>query len=488
MELLLDSIRSALRAADAGVLVYLLVVNGAYVVLLCSAVLELVVHMLRIRGEKRQRVLGSAISPSISILAPAYNEETTIEESVTALLALHYPNLEVVVVDDGSTDRTIDVLKERFDLVPIHSVVWQRVKTRAVFALYRSRTHPNLVVASKANGRKADATNVGLNVASGELVCVIDADTIVESDALLRLSRPFLSDPGAIAAGGTIRITNGSEIAGGRVAAPRVPGRALAGIQVVEYVRAFLFGRLGWNRLGGNLIISGAFGLFRREALIDVGGFTHDTIGEDMELVVKLRRRACEERRPHTIAFVPDAVAWTEAPESLRVLGNQRDRWHRGLLDTLWRHRVVLGNPAYGVMGLLTFPYFVVVELVAPVVEALGWIALVLSALLGVLDPSFALLFFFAACGFGAVLSTSALLLDEVSFPRYTSLRDRLLLLLFVVLETFGYRQLTVWWRLRGLLTYGSRRADWGVMSRVGFAATSRPRRPSGASREMSVS
>ncbi|MFN8668373.1 MAG: glycosyltransferase [Gemmatimonadaceae bacterium] len=459
-----------LASLDFAILIYFIAINLSYILLVTCATWELVMHVLRIRGESRSRIMGSAVTPSISILAPAYNEEATIAESVTALLALHYANLELVVINDGSPDRTLDVLKERFELVPIHTIVWKRIETKPVRGLYRSRSHPNLLVVDKVNGGKADALNVGLNLATGDLVCVIDADTIVDADALQRLARPFLNYHDILAAGGTIRIANGSTIATGRVTDPRAPRTFVAGVQVVEYFRAFMFGRLGWNLVGGNLIISGAFGLFRRDAVIAAGGYTHDTVGEDMELVLKLRRQAYEAKRAHRILFVPDAVAWTECPESLRVLNRQRDRWHRGLSDVLWRHRRMLFNPRYGVVGMWCFPYFVFVELLAPVVELLGWIGLVLGVAVGLLNASFAVLFFLMAYGIGAVLSMYALLLEEWSFPRYTRFSDRVRLVWFLILESFGYRQLTVVWRLRGLWKFLRGRTDWGRMERRGFA------------------
>ncbi|HYH83806.1 MAG TPA: glycosyltransferase family 2 protein, partial [Longimicrobium sp.] len=297
------------------ILVYFLLVNGWYVVLLASAGLEMRRHVLLSRGQARWKMLGSRVVPGISMLAPAYNEAATIGESVRALLALYYPNLEVVVVNDGSKDETMAVLIDQFDLAPIHPIYPRRVSSAEVVALYRSRTHPNLVVVDKRNGGKADALNAGLNLATGDLVCAIDADTLIEPDALIRMVRPFIDDDRVIAAGGTIRIANASRVESGRVVDTRVPRRALPGFQVVEYLRAFLFGRLGWNRLGGNLIISGAFGLFRRDAMLAAGGYEHATVGEDMELVARLRRRAAEAGSAGTVAFIPDPVAWTEVPE-----------------------------------------------------------------------------------------------------------------------------------------------------------------------------
>src|SRR5690348_3262490 len=359
------------------VLLYFLGVNGWYLILLVSSLLELRRHMLLIADESRHLLLSSTLSPTISILAPAYNEEATIEVSLRALLALHYPSLEVIVISDGSKDKTVQVLIEKFDLVPVKTIYERKIETKPARTLYRSSTYPGLVVVDKENGGKADALNVGLSFARGELVCAMDADTLIEQDGLQRMVRPFLYATDVVATGGTIRVVNGSQVKHGRVEKTAVPTNLMAGVQVVEYLRAFLFGRLGWNRLGGNMIISGAFGLFRRDAVIHAGGYAHDTVGEDMELVVRLRRVGCEQRQRQRVIFIPDPVAWTEVPESLHVLGNQRDRWHRGLADVLWRHRRLFFNPSYGALGLLVFPYFVFGELLAPVIEATGLIIMI---------------------------------------------------------------------------------------------------------------
>src|SRR2546423_5763055 len=287
------------------VLVLCLAGNGCYLVLLVSSLLELRGHMLLIADESRHLLLSSTLSPTISILAPAYNEEATIEVSLRALLALHYPNLEVIVISDGSKDRTVEVLIEKFDLVPVKTIYERKIETKPVRTLYRSSTYPGLVVVDKENGGKADALNVGLSFARGELVCAMDADTLIKQDGLQRMVRPFLYATDVVATGGTIRVVNGSQVKHGRVEKTAVPTNLLAGIQVVEYLRALLFGRLGWNRLGGNIIISGAFGLFQREAVLNAGGYLHDTVGEDMELVVRLKRLSYENGGPGESAFVP---------------------------------------------------------------------------------------------------------------------------------------------------------------------------------------
>ena len=462
---------SLLRGLDWAILFYFLSVNCFYLVLLGAASLEMHRHLLRIREETRWRVLGSKVAPTVSMLVPGYNEAATVAESVRALLTLQYHSLEVVFVNDGSTDDTMAVLEREFGLVAVHPIYRRRLEHEEIRRLYRSTIKPNLVVVDKDNGGKADALNAGLNVATGELVCAIDADTLIEPDALLRMARPFLHGEQVVAAGGTVRVANGSQVKGGRVRVARPPRNPLAGIQAVEYLRAFLFGRLGWNRLGGNLIISGAFGLFRRETVIAAGGYLHETVGEDMELVARLRRRGVEQRTPHRVEFIPDPVAWTEVPESLRILGRQRDRWQRGLADVLWRYRDVAFRPRYGTLGLVALPYFILVELLAPLVELVGLLGLGAGLLLGAVDGSFALLFFLVAYGFGILLSCLTLVLDELSFQRYTRIRDRLVLLPWVVLESLGYRQLTAYWRLRGLVKFMRGRTDWGVMTRTGFAA-----------------
>jgi cellulose synthase/poly-beta-1,6-N-acetylglucosamine synthase-like glycosyltransferase len=457
------------------VLLYFLAVNSFYLILLVSSLLEMRRHMLLIADESRHLLLSSTLSPTISILAPAFNEEATIEGSLRAVLALQYPNLEVIVISDGSKDRTVQVLIERFDLVPVKTIYERRIDTKPVRNLYRSSTYPALVVIDKENGGKADALNVGLSFARGELVCAMDADTLIEGDGLQRMVRPFLHETDVVATGGTIRVVNGSEVKFGRLVKTRVPTNALAGIQVVEYLRGFLFGRLGWNRLGGNIIISGAFGLFRRESVVSAGGYLHDTVGEDMELVLRLKRLSYERAGPGKIAFVPDPVAWTEVPESARVLGRQRDRWHRGLSDVLWRHRRMMFNPRYGVTGMFVFPYYVFVELLAPVVEAVGLISLAVGLVLRIIDWNFAALFYLTAYGLGTGLSAFTLILEDLSFHRYETFRDRGLLFLGALLENIGYRQMTVYWRLRGLWKFLRGRKEWGAQERKGFRPLAAP-------------
>lgn len=453
------------------VLAYFLLVNGFYLILLLTAARDLWEHWRRTQAEQGWRLLRSDLIPRISVLVPAHNEAATIADSLQAILTLDYPALEVVVVNDGSTDGTLAVLQSAFELYLVHPIYQRLLQTQTITALYRSRTHPHLVVADKLNGGKADALNAALNLALGELVCAIDADTLIEPDAMQRMVRPFLQRPDVLASGGTIRVVNGSEVRYGRVAVARVPRKALVGMQTVEYLRAFLFGRVGWNRLGGNLIISGAFGLFRRTLVVASGGYARDSVGEDMELVLRLRRQARESGLSDRVEFIPDPVAWTEVPAKVRVLGRQRERWHRGLTDALYRHRRLLLNPRYGWLGLAGLPIFVLIEWLAPIVEFTALIGLLCGISLGMINIPFAVLFWMAAYGFGSLLSLLALLLEEIYQPRYQHFGDRLWLVLWSLLENLGYRQLTVVWRLRGIWRFFRGHKEWGSMERRGFGA-----------------
>jgi cellulose synthase/poly-beta-1,6-N-acetylglucosamine synthase-like glycosyltransferase len=465
----LASLGSTLFAVQWAFLAYFLLVNGMLSLLLASALLQMRRHLHEVWQEDKLRLLSSELVPIISILVPAHDEALTVSESVRSLLTLRYPSLEVIVVNDGSTDRTLEVLARDFDLMEMPALFDPSIGTAPVRGLHRSRGNPSLVVVDKDNGGKADALNAALNVATGELVCAIDSDTIVEADALLRMVRPFLAAPEVIAAGGMIRVANGSDVRSGRVVRQRAPRALLPALQAVEYERAFLAGRLGWNGLGGNVIVSGAFGLFRRATMLAAGGYLPSTVGEDMELVARLRRIAIQQGSGDRVTFLPDAVAWTEVPRRLGALAGQRDRWQRGLAEVLWGHRRMIGNPRYRALGMFVMPYYLLVELLAPLVELTGLLTLVAGLVLGALHAGFALLFLALAYGFGVVLTLATLAFEEWTYRAYGGFGDRLALAAFSILEGFGYRQLTALWRVRGMSRWLRGRTDWGVMTREGF-------------------
>jgi cellulose synthase/poly-beta-1,6-N-acetylglucosamine synthase-like glycosyltransferase len=454
----------------AFVLVFLFAINSYYLVLTLLGFWRTVRMVREIQRPDSRRILRSPLTPPISVLAPAFNEEANVEENVRSLLMLDYPLFEVILINDGSSDRTLEVLIARFDLRLSERTYEQAVACQPIRAIYESASYPNLVVVDKANGGKADALNAGLNIALYPLFCGIDADSILEADALLRLVRPFVEAPGiTVAAGGVIRVANGCDVRGGRVRAVRLVKRPLPLIQIVEYLRAFLFGRMGWA--GGNslLIISGAFGLFDRRAALLAGGYTTGTVGEDMELVVKIHRRLREEKRPYRVEFVPDPVCWTEVPETVRVLRRQRTRWHRGLIDTMWRHRAMLGRPRYGSVGLLAMPGFVVFEMLSPVVEFSGYLLVPLLWAMGSLSVAFTITFLVVAILYAVLVSVLAVLLDDITFRRYPRIRDLGLLILAGIVENIGYRQMTVWWRVRSFWEFWRGDLSWGAMERRGI-------------------
>ena len=458
-----------IRDANFAILVYFLALNSFYALLLVLSIPEIWEQTRLAEDDDFQRLMQSDALPPITILVPAYNEQKTIEASVTAILALHYRNYEVVVVNDGSKDGTLEALRHAFDLYEVPRTYPETIPTKPLRALYRSRARTKLVVIDKENGGKADSLNAAINASRFPLVIAVDADTLIEPDALLRLTRPFLLGRRIAAVGGTVRVANGCVVKHGQVLDARVPRRLLPGVQVVEYLRAFLFGRLGWNRLGGNLIISGAFGLFRKDHLLAVGGYDATSIVEDLDLVVRLHRYLRSRKVRYEIPFIPDPVAWTEVPESLRVLARQRGRWQRGLVAAMWQYRGMLFNPRYGRVGLIAVPFYTFGEMLAPLIEVFGYVITVAGLALGVLNVSFALLFVMVAWGYGMLLSLWAVALEEVSFHRYRRLGDLVRLVLFATLENFGYHQCAVWWRLGAFFTPRGRKHVWGEMTRRGF-------------------
>ncbi|MBA7577932.1 hypothetical protein ES708_19788 [subsurface metagenome] len=454
------------------VLVYFLALNFYYLFLLLLAANSLFYYKRNLQCHQYYKP-NRTLTPSISILVPAYNEETTIVDSIRALLHLDYPKLELIVINDGSTDKTIAVLKEAFTLFPAPRAAEEKLITKPVKETYKSAADSRLTVIDKENGGKADSLNAGINQSRSRLFCAIDADSLVEQDALNRLMQFYMGrEAKVIALGGSVRIANDCRIENGEVIESRVPGKLLPAIQVMEYIRAFLCGRAGWVKLNNLLIISGAFGLFERKTVVSAGGYRTDTVGEDMELVVRLHRIMREQKRPYRVLFVPDPVCWTQAPESLKMLSRQRNRWQRGLIETALRHRKMIGNPRYGLVGVIGMPYFLLFEILGPVVELSGYIVVIVSFVFGWISITFLLLFLSLAILFGVLLSLFSLLLEEYTVKRYENPRDTVKLFLMAILENFGYRQLHAWWRLKAIFDLLRRKRGWGRMERKAFSQT----------------
>lgn len=463
-----------LTFAEYVVVTYFMTINIVYLVLIAISFF----YIRRQMGQKQVFSLSGLFSSNlynpISILAPAYNEESTVVASVRSLLQLQFPNYEVIVINDGSKDKTMQVLIENFKLKKVDRYVPLILSHKPIKAIYKSDLYPELLVVDKENGRKADALNAGINVSRNDLICSIDADSVLEPKVLQSMIRTFIEDDTTIAVGGIVRIANDCVFENNELKEIRMPKSFLGRIQVVEYLRAFLFGRVGWDYLDSLLIISGAFGLFDRKAVLKVGGYLHDTVGEDMELVVRLHRYYREHKIPYRVRFIPEPVCWTEVPEDKAVLSRQRNRWQRGLADTLWRHRKMMFNPTYGRLGMFAMPFFFFIEMLGPIVEVGGYVFLFLSWVFGALNVEFAIVFLTASVLLGMVLSVASVLCEEFTYRRYPDIKHIFIMFGYALLENFGYRQMHSWWRLMGLVDFLKGNKAWGEMTRrgLGTAAT----------------
>ncbi len=460
---------------NAFVLVYFLLLNTSYLVLFLLSLRGIFRFTRRTFFSDYRQIMQSEMTWPISILVAAHNEQKTIVETVRSLRMVNYSEFEIIVINDGSTDETLKRLIEAFDLSRLDKVYKREISTRTVRGIYGS-LDLNITVVDKEQGGKPDALNAGINVSRYPLFCSIDADSVIEDNALLRVVKPFMEHPDeTIAAGGIVRIVNGCQVREGRVVQIELPDRPLPVFQVIEYLRAFLSGRVGWSVLKSLLIISGAFGVYRKKEVIEVGGYGLDTDTEDLDLVVRLHRHMRENKRKYRVVFVPDPVCWTEVPEKLKVLRRQRARWHRGLAQSLWAHKKILCNPRYGTLGTIAFPHAFFFEMIGPLIEVLGYLAIIVSFLLGILNLQFFLLFFAIAVLYGVFLSIAAVLLEEISFRRYPGWIDLSKLIVFGILENFGYRQMLALFKLKALWDVVRRRRGWGEMDREGFRAPPEP-------------
>jgi cellulose synthase/poly-beta-1,6-N-acetylglucosamine synthase-like glycosyltransferase len=475
---LLGDLRQAVAGLAYGlqipIVCYFLLINSSYLMLILVAGSGAARQVRRLEHSGRREALGGRMTPGVSVIMPAYNEAASIVPAVQAMLSLRYPRYEVIVVDDGSKDDTVARLTEAFDLVAVDRPVPKDVP---VSAAVRSVSVPRdgrtrLVVVAKENSGKAEAVNTGINASAETLVAVVDADSLLDPDALLVVSKPFADDPvRMVATGGMVRVANDCPVVAGRVTDVRMPSNWLARIQVVEYLRAFLLSREGWSRLSALILISGAFGVFRRDVLVEVGGLLHGSLGEDFELVMRLHKRLRDQGRDYRVEFVAEPVCWTEVPTTVKVLHRQRKRWHRGLWETLWAYRGVLG-PRYGVIGLVALPWYWLFELLAPVLELTGLAVIGLGTALGVINLAVFWLFMAVAYGFGIVVTLAAMAIEELTFPKYRRWRDIGVALLACFAENLGYRQATAWWRAEGWwASLRGRTQVWGTMTRTGFAS-----------------
>lgn len=463
---------SEIVAVFAGfIAVYMMIVIMFYMVILMISILHLRREYQLDRDQAYEDYMDEIYTKPVSIIVPAYNEEAGIVPSVRSLLSINYPLFEIIVVNDGSTDHTLTKMIEQYDMKEIQKVVRKQVEAKPIRKIYQSSIFPNLYMIDKENGGKADALNVGLNFSHFPYFCSLDGDSVLEQDAFLKVMKPIIdSNEEVIASGGSVRIANGCQIESGHILNIGLSNNPWVVMQIIEYLRAFLLGRIGLSRHNLLLIISGAFGVFSKQWVVAAGGYKTDTVGEDMELVVRIHRLLKEKGEKKKIVYVPDPVCWTEVPEESTFLRRQRRRWHRGLFESLWTHRKLTFNPKYGSIGFISFPYFWIVEFFGPVIECLGYIFMILCLFLGGMYIEFAILLFFLSFLYGSLFSMAAVLLEEWSLTKYPKVSDILKLFLYSLTETLWYRPMTVLWRCEGIWQVIKGEKSWGEMKRKGVS------------------
>ncbi len=451
--------------------IYFGVINTVYSVLLALALFVIFRHLRRIKYSAYKELTISSETPPVTILIAMHNEERVVLRSIRSALATEYPFFEVIIVNDGSTDETLQIVIDTFGLKKIDRVYRTFLKTKPVKGFYYSLETPNLLVIDKEQGGKADALNCGINVSRSPFFCSLDADSLLEKDALIRVMTPLLeSNVPVIASGGIVRIINGLRLSDGiTIEEIDLPDNTLLLFQIVEYIRGFLFGRVGWDSLRALLILSGTFSLFQKASVVEAGGFMVGNVAEDMDMVVRLHRHMLKKKKPYRIRFVSDPICWTEAPDDLKMLGRQRRRWHLGLIQTIFQNREMMFNPRFGKIGMAVLPYYVIFEILGPVIEVLGYLFVIISFFLGILSLDFLLLFLTLAIFYGVFLSTASIFLEELTFKRYPKWSHLFRLLLYGVLENFGYRQINSFWRFEALIQYLAGKRKWELVQKKGM-------------------
>lgn len=438
---------------ESFILIYFIGLNGVYLMLNILS-LSSIARYMQSRDVAGLPHLFAGFAPPVTVIVPAYNEEAHILDTLRSLFQHNYPEFEIVVVNDGSKDRTLEIMKKEYSLVPFPEAYRARLRTKAVRAVYHSTLDPRLRVVDKENGGRGDAVNAGINIARYPWVCRVDADSILQKDSLMLIVQPLLEDPTVVACGGTVRVANGCKSKNGIFAEADLSRNPLVLFQTVEYLRAFLYGRMGWSPMNAHLIISGAFGIYHKETVVAVGGYRHDTVGEDMELIVRLHRILSEQRKQYRITFVPEPICWAEVPDDLKRLKAQRIRWQIGLVESLMMNRGLLFHSKGTFAGWFAFPFALFFEWFGPFVETLGYIIIVTGFVAGFISIQAFVTFLILAIGFGVLLSTSALFLEEMSFHLYKRPWHIVVLFATSLVENFGYRQLNTIWRMIAVFYY----------------------------------
>lgn len=447
----------------------------SYIILSVISGRETVEYIKKNSFVNYRHILSSPISPSITIIAPAYNESLNVVENVRSLLSNHYPNYSVIIVNDGSADDSLEKLIEAYDLEKIDYVVNEKIKTKPFReGVFKSKNpaFEKLIVVDKENGGKADALNMGLNISKSKYVACIDVDCLLLEDALQKMIKPFMeaSDSKVIAAGGVIRIANSCVIRGGKLIEVNLPKNLLVQAQILEYLRAFLLGRMAWSRLNGLLVISGAFGIFDKKIAIEVGGYDTNTVGEDMEIIVRMRRHMEEQNKKYRVAYIPDPLCWTEAPDNYKTLISQRNRWTRGTIETLRKHRKIAFNKNYGAFGLVSYPYWLIFERLASIIEVLGVLYLIVLIIFDEVNWVYAALFMAMAYLFSVLFSIVALFSEELTYNQYKKKGDGYKLIFLCFIEPIILHPVILFAALKGNYDYYfNKKIKWGSMERKGM-------------------
>ena len=456
-------------------LVFTVLIVGSYVLLSIFSTKETISHLRKNSFINYKDLLSSNIAPSISIIAPAYNESLNIVENVRSLLSTHYVNYDVIIVNDGSSDNSLEKLIKAYDLEKVEYLINEKIPTKPLRAgVFKSKNpaFDKLIIVDKENGGKSDALNCGINISQSKYIACIDVDCLLLEDSLQKMVKPFLeyTDKKVIASGGVIRIANSCKIENGKLVEVNVPKKWLERAQILEYLRSFLLGRMAWARLNGLLVISGAFGLFDKEIAIKVGGYDTTTVGEDMEIIVRMRRYMEEQNLKYKVAYIPDPLCWTEAPDDRKIFISQRNRWTRGTIETLKMHKKIGLNHRYGILGMLSFPYWFIFERLAPLIEIIGMFYFVFILFYQPVSWSFVLGLFMLAYLFSLLFSFVAIFTEEFTYHQYKKKGTGFKLLLTVILEPLILHPLVLYAALKGNIDYHfNKNKKWGVMVRKGL-------------------
>ncbi len=466
-----------IHTIEYGFLAYACLIFGSYILQGFISFYSLKSFTAKKKFIDEGRLLDSDILPTVALIAPAYNESAVIVQSVRSLLTAHYFDLELVIVNDGSSDDTMQKLIDNFSLIPSETRPYNNLSTKKVINTYRSKNSAfkNLLVIDKENGRKADAINVGINHSWADYYAVIDLDCILEPNALLMMVEPVLQsqDKKVVAVGGVIGAANDCTIKHGKFIEAKVPKKILPRIQIIEYIRSFILGRTAWNQVNGLLLISGALGMFERETLIAVGGYSHDAIGEDMDLVMKMHKHCLENKIDYKIGYIPYPLCWTEVPESKTILSSQRNRWMRGTIECMYKFRGMFLNPKYGIIGMVSYPFWLFTEMLAPVIEFLGMGLIVYFIVTGQLNLGLALILLFFIYFLTLSHSFIAIMIYYLNFDKYNSRSDLIKLFKTATVEAIYYHPKVLYWGLRGYYDYFfSKNLGWGKMTRKGFSTS----------------